>query len=262
MNSPSKLKQSFTAADEEDENISQQTMRSQTEPPLSPKTRGVQASPAAANTFSMSTASARDHRSFNSPNAASSDNLSKLPPQLLHSMREAFSVLDHNNTGSISQSDVNETLSSLGISDSSQFFPPGSPQQVSLPQFLDQIAAILVELSPQQELLNAFSAFDDDDSGQVDVVELRDALLHTAPNPGDKALTERDVDAVLGANGGFTGRRVFARNAVGIAGVKGLNGSSGGKKNGDVFRYQEFVGNLTCGGNGHHSGGAEGVKAA
>lgn len=176
-------------------------------------------------------------------------------------MREAFSVLDHQNTGTISQSDVNETLSSLGISESSQFFPPGSSQQLSLPQFLSQLANILVELSPQQELLNAFSAFDDDDSGQVDVAELKDALLHTAPHPGDRPLTERDVEAILGTSGGFTGRRVFARNAVGIAGIKGLNGVPGGKKTSDVFRYQEFVGNLTGGGNGQVPGAAEGVKA-
>jgi Ca2+-binding EF-hand superfamily protein len=176
-------------------------------------------------------------------------------------MREAFSVLDNNNTGTISQSNVNETLSSLGISDSSQFFPPGTPQQLSLPHFLNQLSSILVELSPQQELLNAFSAFDDDDTGQVDAVELKDALLHTAPNFGERALTERDVDAILSANGGFTGRRVFARNAIGIAGVKGLNGCAGGKKTGDVFRYQEFVGNLTGGGNSQALGTSEGVKA-
>jgi Ca2+-binding EF-hand superfamily protein len=261
MTSPSKLKQSFTAADDEAP-IAQPSMRSQTEPPPSPTTRGLEASPAAGNAFSMSTASARNPRTFECPAAPSSDNLSRLPPQLLHSMREAFSVLDHNNRGTISKSDVNETLSSLGISDSSQFFPPGTSQQLSLPEFLNQLANILAELSPQQELLNAFSAFDDDDSGQVDAAELKDALLHTAPNAGERALSERDVEAILGANGGFTGRRVFARNAVGIAGVKGLNGSGGGKKNGDVFRYQEFVGNLTGGGNGQATSAGEGVKAA
>ncbi len=142
-----------------------------------------------------------------------------------------------------------ETLSSLGLQDSinpSSFFPPNQPQKLSLPQFLNSLANILVALSPQQELLNAFSAFDDDDSGQVDIAELRDALLNTAPDAGEQSLTERDVGKALD---GFTGRRVFARNAVGIAGVKGLGGTSAGsgKKNGDVFRYQEFVGNLTGG---------------
>ena len=177
-------------------------------------------------------------------------------------MREAFSVLDHNNTGTISQSDVNETLSSLGLSNASQFFPPGTVQQLTLPQFLNQLANSLVELSPQQELLNAFSAFDDDDSGQVDVAELKDALLHTAPYVGETPLTEHDLEVVLGANGDFTGRRVFPKNTVGIAGVKGLNGSASGKKTGFVFRYQDFVGNLTNGGSGQIPGADEGFKAA
>jgi Ca2+-binding EF-hand superfamily protein len=261
MTSPSKLKQSFTAADEE-EQVAQQSMRSRTEPPPSPTSRGLSVSPAPDHIISMSTASARNLQSFNSPTASSSDNLSRLSPPLLHSMREAFSVLDHNNTGTISQSDVNETLSSLGISDSSQFFPPGAPKQLSLPQFLNQLANILVTLSPQQEFLNAFSAFDDDDSGQVDVAELKDALLHTAPNAGDRPLTERDVEAILSANGGFAGRRVFAKNAVGIAGVRSLTGSAGGKKMGDVFRYQEFVWNLTSGGGGQLVSAADAVKTA
>jgi hypothetical protein len=143
-----------------------------------------------------------------------------------------------------------ETLSSLGLQDSinsSSFFHPNQPQQLSLPQFLNQLANVLVALSPQQELVNAFAAFDDDDSGQIDIAELKDALLNTAQDPGERALTERDVERALD---GFTGRRVFTRNAMGIAGVKGL-GSSGGsgpaRKNGDVFRYQEFMGNLTGG---------------
>jgi Ca2+-binding EF-hand superfamily protein len=261
MTSPSKLKQSFTAVDEDDMTV-QQSIRPQTESPLpSPTSCGIPGSSAINNTFSMSTANARNLRPFNSPPTSSSDNLSRLPPQLLHSMREAFSVLDHNNTGTISQADVNETLSSLGISDSSQFFPSGSPQQLSLPQFLNQLANTLVELSPPQELLNAFSAFDDDDSGQVDVAELKEALLTTAPNAGDRPLTERDVEAILGINEGFTGRRVFAKNAVGIAGVKGLAGSVGGKKTGDAFRYQDFVGSLTSGGSSQGPSSAARVKA-
>jgi Ca2+-binding EF-hand superfamily protein len=165
-------------------------------------------------------------------------------------MREAFSVLDSNSTGYITASSVIETLSSLGLQDSissSSFFPPNQTQQLSLPQFLNQLANILVALSPQQELLNAFAAFDDDDSGQVDIAELRDALLNTTQDPGEQALTGRDIERALD---GFTGRRVFSRSAVGIAGVKGLGSGSGngsGRKNGDVFRYQEFVGNLTGG---------------
>jgi hypothetical protein len=82
-------------------------------------------------------------------------------------------------------------------------------------------------------MLSAFSAFDEDDSGQIDVKELRDALLHTAPEPGEKPLTEREIDRVMG---GFMGRRAFGKQQMGGMG-----------KRGEVFRYQEFVGSLAGG---------------
>jgi Ca2+-binding EF-hand superfamily protein len=178
-------------------------------------------------------------------------------------MREAFSVLDTNSTGFVTHASVQETLASLGLQENSNmavFFPLSQAQQISLPQFLNQLANILVGLSPQQELLNAFSVFDDDDNGQIDVEELKDALLNTAPEPGEQPLNARDVNRALD---GFTGRRVFARNAIGIAGVRGLNGQYHGssRKNGDVFRYHEFVGNLTGGPAGPEAGHGQAAQA-
>lgn len=52
-------------------------------------------------------------------------------------------------------------------------------------------------------------------------------MLHTAPEPGEKALTEREVDKVMN---GFTGRRAFGKYSSGGIG-----------KRGEVFKYQEFV---------------------
>lgn len=176
------------------------------------------------------------------------DDLSRLPPALLHSLRESFSVLDSNSTGTITPSCVAETLQSLGLStnEMSQLFPPGYPQQISLPQYLNSLATALVNISPQQELLNAFSAFDDDDSGQVDVAELRRALLATPPEPGERALTERDIDEALN---GFTGRRILGKHGVGLSGLRNVGPQAVGanRKNGDVFRYHEFVSNLSGG---------------
>jgi hypothetical protein len=100
---------------------------------------------------------------------------------------------------------------------------------------LNSLANLLAALSPSSELLSALSAFDEDDSGQVDLAELRDALLHTAPEPGEKALTEREVDKVMG---GFTGRRAF-----------GKYGGGGMGKRGEVFKYQEFVASVQGGAN-------------
>ncbi|KAJ1305074.1 hypothetical protein OPQ81_000114 [Rhizoctonia solani] len=94
---------------------------------------------------------------------------------------------------------------------------------------------------PSSELLSAFSAFDNDDSGQVDLTELRDALLHTAPEPGERALTAAEIDQVMS---GFSGKRAF--------GGKGKGAGAGGfGKRGEVFRYQEFVTSIAGGGNGH-----------
>lgn len=125
----------------------------------------------------------------------------------------------------------------------SQFFPPGAPQTLNMPSFLHTLSSLLSPLSSQTELLNAFAAFDDDDSGQIDVGELRDALLHTSPEVGERALTDREVEQVVG---GFKGRREFS---------KGI-GSGLGKRE-EVFRYREFVGSVMGVGDGGEREGAK-----
>lgn len=82
--------------------------------------------------------------------------------------------------------------------------------------------------------MSAFAAFDEDDSGQVDLTELRDALLNTAPDAGEQPLTAREIDTVMGK---YSTRRAFGKNMGGMG------------KRGEVFRYQEFVGSLAGGGN-------------
>lgn len=271
MTSPSKLKHAYTVSEEEEEDDlvlvstpSKSTLdppfkRAQTEPPPSSPTRHLSCPSKhdGGSSFSLSSHMTREPRRLVSNGVLSqNDNLAKLPPQLLHNMREAFSVLDANSTGSVDAESVAETLQSLGLQESnlSQFFPPGQPQQLSLPQYLSQLANLLVGLSPQQELLNAFSAFDDDDSGQIDVAELRTALLSTAPDPGERPLTQKDIDRAVE---GFTGRRILGKNVIGIAGVRGLN-TPAPRRGGDVFRYHEFVANLT-GGPASESMQAQGV---
>lgn len=255
LSSPSKLKQSYTVSDEEEEDESivvftpakktsgpppPPMLRAQTEPVPSPSPvrklpppPNFQQSPPVRTSVVMG------------------DDLSRLPPALLNSLRESFSVLDNNSTGSITPASVAETLQSLGLStnEMSKLFPPGQPQQISLPQYLNSLASALVSISPQQELLNAFSAFDDDDSGQVDVAELRRALLTTPPEPGERALSERDIDEALK---GFTGRRILAKSGVGMSSLRNM-GAPAGKKNGDVFRYHEFVSNLSGGPDPHQA---------
>ena len=125
----------------------------------------------------------------------------------------------------------------------STFFPPGTSQTIALPHYLTQLSTLLAPLSPPEELISAFAAFDEDDGGQVDLAELRDAVLHTAPAPGDntRMLSAREIDTVMS---GFTGRKMFGKHG-------------GGR--GEVFKYQEFVAAIT-GGSAQEGAGKDGGK--
>ncbi|KIW08790.1 uncharacterized protein PV09_00724 [Verruconis gallopava] len=188
--------------------------------------------------YSDRTPTASSFRSESTPRApAPADPLSSIPPQYLHTMRESFAVLDRANTGFITQSDLVHQLNELGLDASpaalSQYFPPGS-SSLNLSSYLHLLSADLTRLTSSTELMDAFSTFDVDDSGQIDVQELKEALLSTMPEPGEdqRRLTEREVDMAME---GFTGRRAFK---------KGAAGNTAGLGAGDrrpVFRYGDFV---------------------
>ncbi|KFY92013.1 hypothetical protein V500_04372 [Pseudogymnoascus sp. VKM F-4518 (FW-2643)] len=177
---------------------------------------------------------------YKSHSMSDANALSKLQPGQVRELREGFQILDRDSDGIVNREDVADMLTQLGLpasaSDLSSFFPPSQSQTMTMATFLTQISTMLASLSPSDELLNAFAAFDDDDSGQVDLAELKDALLHTAPEAGEEMLTAREVDRIMG---GFSGRRAFGKTMV--AG-----------KRGEVFKYQDFVTSV-AGGNGKDS---------
>ncbi|KAE8350204.1 hypothetical protein BDV28DRAFT_139537 [Aspergillus coremiiformis] len=212
--SPSKLNQSYTVEHEDGSPTSKERI---------PQPRFSRESPSASPT--------RSGARIMGMTAASSDAASKLAPAQLREIREAFQVLDRDNDGSVNKDDVADVLVNIGQdpSTSSEFFPPGSSPTINFPTFLNILSNLLAPLSSRQELVNALAAFDEDDSGQVNVGELHDALLHTAPEDGAPPLSDREIHDVLD---GFTGRRVF--------GGKGSKAPTGGKRE-EVFRYQEFV---------------------
>ncbi|KKF96421.1 Myosin regulatory light chain 1 [Ceratocystis platani] len=153
-------------------------------------------------------------------NAVSNANaLSQLQPAQVRTLREGFQILDRDSDGFVNREDVADMLNQLGL--------PATPSDV-------------VAFFPT-ELLSAFSAFDDDDSGQIDLAELKDALLNTVPEAGERPLKETEIDQVIN---GFTARRAFSKKSMAAAGLGGL-----GKRN-EVFKYQEFVNNgMINGGN-------------
>lgn len=132
-------------------------------------------------------------------------------------------------------------LSQLGLtatpSTLASYFPDGA-QSINLATYLSTLSELLSGLSSPNELNAAFEAFDDGDDGQIDLGELKDALLHTAPESGERKLTEREIDMVVE---GFSGRRAFSKGSKGLA-------------RSEVFRYQEFVASITGGGNSGENG--------
>lgn len=198
--------------------------------------------------------------------ATPNDAAAHLTPVQLREIREAFQVLDRDNDGSVNRDDVADVLQNVGmytckdsvqersanwfgigqdasLSTLSQFFAASGAQTMNFPTFLNLLSNLLAPISPRQELLSALAAFDEDDSGQVDVAALREALLNTPPEPGVNPLTEREVDAVLN---GFTGRRAFG----------GRTAKASGKR-GEIFRYHEFVNSIM----GTESGNSNGRRA-
>ncbi|KAK3692435.1 hypothetical protein B0T22DRAFT_486358 [Podospora appendiculata] len=177
--------------------------------------------------------------------------VSQLQPAQVRTLREGFQILDRDSDGIVNRDDVADMLHQLGLpsnsSDVSPFFPPSASQTMTLALYLNSLSTSLAALSPSSELLSAFSAFDDDDSGQIDLAELRDALLHTAPEPGEKPLTALEVDKVMN---GFTSRRAFSKSKTNALG-----------KRGDVFRYQDFV-NSVVGGKGNPDQASEDAENA
>ena len=104
------------------------------------------------------------------------------------------------------------------------FFSSAANTSIFLPHYLSTLSTPLSQLSSPAELLAAFAAFDTDDSGQIDVAELRDAVLNT----GGRSLAEHDVEEVLA---GFSGRRAFSAKDPIAARA-------------EVFRYRDFVNGL------------------
>ena len=130
-----------------------------------------------------------------------------------------------------------DSPSSIGLDTSSgslsAYFPASVPHPLPLPVYLSQLSSLLAPISPPQELLAALSAFDDDDTGQVDVNDLIDAVANSRPEDGGRSMSRKEVESVME---GFVGRRAFG------------GFSTSNKNRNDVFRYREWVSSLGAAG--------------
>jgi len=129
-------------------------------------------------------------------------------PQI-QQFKEAFQLVDHDKDGWVNESDLKEIFSSLGITPSRKTLddllsarPGGHARSTSedasgdrginFTMFLTMMSERLFEFDAENELLEAFSSFDEDDSGFVRVEEMRKWLGEVG-----ERMEEREIERFL-----------------------------------------------------------------
>ncbi|EPS43825.1 hypothetical protein H072_2099 [Dactylellina haptotyla CBS 200.50] len=146
--------------------------------------------------------------------------MNQLSQPQIQELRESFQVLDKDGDGVISRDDLSAMLNSLGQEPNSALlstYLSNVPSPFTLAAYLTTLTTHLSALSPRDDILAAFAAFDDNDDGVVNLDLLKEALA-------DMGMREDEVEK---ACRGWTNK-------------KGLG------MGGDKFRYREFV-DTVCG---------------
>ncbi|KIM34469.1 hypothetical protein M408DRAFT_325866 [Serendipita vermifera MAFF 305830] len=105
-------------------------------------------------------------------------------PAQVQQFREAFSLIDQDGDGTVSEEDLKRIFASLGITPSNDKLrdlissrPGGvkdhSGEGVNFMEFLTMMGEHLFEFDGEAELIEAFESFDENDTGFVKVEEMR-----------------------------------------------------------------------------------------
>jgi len=110
---------------------------------------------------------------------------SRFQPAQIQQFKEAFQLLDHDKDGWISESDLHQTLTSLGTSPDSATIErllasrPGTSSSlpadasINFTMFLTMMSERLCEFDPEADLTEAFECFDEGDTGLVKADDIR-----------------------------------------------------------------------------------------
>ncbi|KNZ56164.1 hypothetical protein VP01_2480g5 [Puccinia sorghi] len=133
-------------------------------------------------------------------------------PKQVQTFKEAFSMIDQDSDGWITEADLKMMLTSLGetgqaptpkllstlLSSRPSNFGSAKPetseynQGINFTTFLTMMSEKLLELDPEDVLLEAFECFDEHDKGSNDARELREWLATV----GDK-MPKEEIDKLL-----------------------------------------------------------------
>ncbi|KAG8897422.1 hypothetical protein FRB99_008162 [Tulasnella sp. 403] len=132
----------------------------------------------------------------------------------IQQFKEAFSLIDQDGDGMVTEADLKNTFSNLGITPTRRMMDdlltdrPGGESAddkdrgVNFTMFLTMMGEHLLELDSEQELLEAFECFDENDEGKVKCEELRKWLGEVGERMDDE-----EIDRLL--KGPFTDRQGY-----------------------------------------------------
>ncbi|KAN0100444.1 hypothetical protein V8E55_000428 [Tylopilus felleus] len=132
-------------------------------------------------------------------------------PAQVQQFKEAFQLIDHDKDGWVTQSDLHQIFSSLGISPSQAMLDdllaarPGPSASlpadtgINFTMFLTMMSERLVQFDPEADLTEAFESFDEADAGTVKVDELRKWMSDVG-----ERMDQQEIDKFF--NSSFTDR--------------------------------------------------------
>lgn len=138
-------------------------------------------------------------------------------PLIPEQFKESFALLDKDGDGFVSRSDLGAMWTSLGLSKSAgelDAMLAELPTPLNFAAYFTAMTSLLNDISSRDDLMGALTAFDEDDSGKIDVKELKEALT-----TGRDAMSQEDADAVLklhSRNGKFN-YNAFVESIAGAA---------------------------------------------
>ncbi|CAO1637669.1 unnamed protein product [Sympodiomycopsis kandeliae] len=113
----------------------------------------------------------------------------------IQGFKEAFSMMDEDNDGYISESDLKIMLTNLGQpvdNLSAKYFEGNSEKGINFTQFLTMFGEHLDSLDDASVLIDAFECFDEKDVGWIDADEIRSWLSSV----GDR-MNDQEIDRLL-----------------------------------------------------------------
>ncbi|RSH88721.1 hypothetical protein EHS25_002948 [Saitozyma podzolica] len=122
-------------------------------------------------------------RSSHHPREASGGAFTQFTPQQIKQFKEAFSMIDQDGDGRVTEGDLKVMLSNLGQTPTPSLLsrllttPSGTrSDSINFTQFLTMMGDHLRQLDAEADLVEAFACFDEEDKGWVDVGVVRKYL--------------------------------------------------------------------------------------